>query len=216
VAYVGRRYHDEGASYHQLAQEMAARVGAKVTANALKGLILREFPERRGSRRDANRQEARLRNVQIRQAIANGAPYQKVSGKFGLSGSYVRAIAPAAGSMRLSYRERTRLLHRAGIMTGPPLTGAYKIDLSLEGKVIAEGYTFEEIGIGQCRFSIGKNEGGGYRFCGAAVMDRGSNSARGSYCEHHYQVCHEMPKPAGDSLPLPANDNNVLPLSEAA
>jgi len=216
VAYVGRRYYDEGASYNELAQEMAARVGVPVTVNALKGLILREFPERRGSRRDTNKQEARLRDLQIRQAIADGTPYKKVSDKFGLSGSYVRAIAPAAETMRLSYRERTRLLRRAGIMTGPPRTGAYKIDLSLEGKVTADGYAFEEIGPGQCRFSIGKNEGGGYRFCGAAVMDRRSRSAHGSYCKHHYQVCHEMPQPVSDSLPLPANDNNGLPLSEAA
>ena len=216
MAYVGRRYYGEGASYHELAQEMAARSGALVTVNALKGLISREFPERRGSRRDANKQKARLRNCQIRQALANGALYQKVSDKFGLSGSYVRAIAPAAETMRLGYRERTRLLRRAGIVTGPSWVDACEIDLSLEGKVTAEGYTFEEIGPGQCRFSIGKNEGGGYRFCGAAVMDRRSGSAHGSYCEHHYQVCHEMSQPVSDSLPLPANDNNGLPLSEAA
>jgi hypothetical protein len=175
---------------------------------------LREFPERRGSRRDTNKQEARLRNV--RQAIANGAPYQKVSGKFGLSGSYVRAIAPATETMRLGYRERRRLLRRAGIMTGPPWAGACEIDPSLGGKVTTEEYTFEEIGIGRCRFSIGKNEGGGYRFCGAAVMDRRSRSAHGSYCEHHYQVCHEMSQPVSERSPLPANDNNRQLLSEVA
>lgn len=98
----------------------------------------------------------------------------------------------------------------------------------LEGPLTSAGKTFLELGDHECRYSIGKDANGGYRFCGEPVMDRGSCKAPGSYCKHHYDIATAPANKNYDSTPRPwmldgytdppkpVNDNDSWWLSEAA
>jgi integrase len=70
------------------------------------------------------------------------------------------------------------------------------LHLELEGEITDEGKTFADLGNKDCRYPIGKDANGGYRFCGCPVT-------KGSYCAKHWDVSHGKGKARYESVALP-------------
>jgi hypothetical protein len=81
-----------------------------------------------------------------------------------------------------------RVFRDFGIGCGPSMAER-PLRLEFEGEITTAGKSFTELCNRECRYPIGKDIGGGYRFCGRAA------EPRKSYCAEHHALTHRTAPP---------------------
>ena len=247
---VGRRHFDEGVSFSDLAHEMGVTRGA-IKGLLSRHFPDRSGSLRDASAAIIKSRDEQIREA-VRHDVERGAEYQtaaaEVAAKFNLSPKRISAIVPVGKGLSAPRGPRARVITIPPVDPDPvakpggspafagkrpsfrknPLDRR-EIDLekadALEGPITSAGKTFIELGDHECRYSIGKDVDGNYRFCGEPrAMDH--RLLRKPYCVKHGALA---VKPTENrelrvkqwmlngytEAPEPANDDDPW-LSEAA
>lgn len=197
----------------EVATAVNHKFGTSFSTSALRGVLHREFVAERGTKRINCIQQTAERNQEMIRRISDGQSPKSVAVEFGVSKANLRVLAPqAANGVRWH-----RALQRLGLTAGPSMDKRPK-DYSLEGSLTIAGKNFDDLALDECRFSVGRDAEGGYRFCGACRWPTSR-----SYClEHHKLTSGGIPNERGRQeeerglWSLECADDPVPPQREAA
>jgi hypothetical protein len=183
-----RRYFDDGDSFAVMAERLSSDFGESITRASAKSAVYRFYPELKNQRKAESHRKKEAREAAFKCDVGNGARVANIAKAHGVSEALVRTRAPAADYRRFDMRHsfsRVVAKRAEALLAGPDRAWIEKhpVDPSLEGEITSAGKLFLELDDDECRYSIGKDAGGGYRFCGCKQGE--IKGTRAAYCACH-------------------------------
>lgn len=161
-----------GIMARQVAEAMNERFGTFYTKHSIALAMRRHFPERVAKMGAEKEQFEEAKNKEIKKLISDGWRAPAIARKTGVD---LRRVQRIAGQDRAGVTRSLNLCR--------PWMDDEPLDRSLEGDVTEKGVHFSDLGANDCRYSIGKDEFGSYRFCASPVLPGKS------YCGCHQKKC---------------------------